>query len=146
MSGGTIQLHQSTIREYAKQLHLPIVGGQFSKLAEEAIQQKQGHVAFLEVLLRTELEERERNAIARRIQEAKFPKVKTLEEFKFEEVPHIPAAQIRSLAEGGYLERSEPIIFLGDTGTGKTHLASGLGVEACRQSKRGGLPAGADVG
>jgi DNA replication protein DnaC len=93
-------------------------------------------VAFLEVLLRTELEERERNAIARRIHEAKFPKVKTLEEFKFEEVPHIPAAQIRSLAEGGYLERSEPIIFLGDTGTGKTHLASGLGVEACRQRKR----------
>jgi DNA replication protein DnaC len=136
MSAGTVQLQQSTIREYAKQLHLPIVGGQFSKLAEEAIQQKQGHVAFLEVLLRTELEERERNAIARRIQEAKFPKVKTLEEFKFEEVPHIPAAQIRSLAEGGYLARSEPIIFVGDTGTGKTHLASGLGVEACRQRKR----------
>jgi DNA replication protein DnaC len=105
-------------------------------MAEEAIQQKQGHVAFLEVLLRTELEERERNAIARRIQEAKFPKVKTLEEFKFEEAPHIPAAQIRSLAEGGYLGRSEPIIFVGDTGTGKTHLASGLGVEACRQRKR----------
>jgi DNA replication protein DnaC len=77
VSAGTIQLQQSTIREYAKQLHLPIVGGQFAKLAEEAIQQKQGHVAFLEVLLRTELEERERNAIARRIHEAKFPKVKT---------------------------------------------------------------------
>jgi DNA replication protein DnaC len=136
MSAGTLQLQQSTIREYAKQLHLPIVGGQFLKMAEEAIQQKQGHVAFLEVLLRTELEERERNAIARRIQEAKFPKVKTLEEFKFEEAPHIPAAQIRSLAEGGYLGRSEPIIFVGDTGTGKTHLASGLGVEACRQRKR----------
>lgn len=119
MSAGTVQVQQSTIREYAKQLHLPTVGGQFSKLAEEAIQQKQGHVAFLEVLLRTELEERERNAIARRIYEAKFPKVKTLEEFKFEEVPHIPAAQIRNLAEGGYLDRSEPIIFLGDTGTGK---------------------------
>src|SRR5437879_11833286 len=110
MSAGAIQVQQSTIREYAKQLHLPIVGGQFLKLAEEAMQQKQGHVAFLEVLLRTELEERERNAIARRIQEAKFPKVKTLEEFKFEEVPHIPAAQIRSLAEGGYLGRSEPKI------------------------------------
>ena len=136
MSAGTVQVQQSTIREYAKQLHLPIVGGQYLKLAEEAIQQKQGHVAFLEVLLRTELEERERNAIARRIQEAKFPKVKTLEEFKFEEAPHIPASQIRSLAEGGYLARSEPVIFVGDTGTGKTHLASGLGVEACRQRKR----------
>jgi DNA replication protein DnaC len=130
-----MQAQQSTIREYTRQLHLPTVGGQFLKLAEEAIQQKQGHVAFLEVLLRTELEERERHAIARRIQEAKFPKVKTLEEFHFEEVPYIPAALLRNLAEGGYLERSEPVIFLGETGTGKT-LASGLGVEACRQRKR----------
>jgi DNA replication protein DnaC len=136
MSAGAMQLQQSAIREYTRQLHLPTVGGQFGKLAEEAIQQNQGHVAFLEVLLRTELEERERHAIARRIQEAKFPKVKTLEEFRFEEVPHIPAALIRNLAEGGYLERSEPVIFLGETGTGKTHLASGLGVEACRQRKR----------
>jgi DNA replication protein DnaC len=136
MSAGMIQAQQSTIRDYTRQLHLPTVGGQFLKLAEEAIQQKQGHVAFLEVLLRAELEERERNAIARRILEAKFPKVKTLENFKFEEAPQIPAAQIRNLAEGGYLERSEPIILLGDTGTGKTHLASGLGVEACRQRKR----------
>jgi DNA replication protein DnaC len=136
MSAGTLQVQQSAIRQYTKQLHLPTVGAQFLKLAEEAMQQKQGHVAFLEALLRTELEERERNAIARRIQEAKFPKVKTLEEFHFEEVPHIPAALIRNLAEGGYLERSEPVVFLGDTGTGKTHLASGLGVEACRQRKR----------
>ncbi len=136
MSAGVIQVQQSTIRDYTRQLHLPTVGGQFMKLAEEAIQQKQGHVAFLEVLLRTELEERERNAIARRIVEAKFPKVKTLEDFKFEEAPQISAAQIRNLAEGGYLERSEPVIFLGEAGTGKTHLASGLGVEACRQRKR----------
>ena len=136
MSAGAMPLQQAAIREYTRQLHLPTVGGQFGKLAEEAIRQNQGHVAFLEVLLRTELEERERHAIARRIQEAKFPKVKTLEEFRFDEVPHIPAALIRNLAEGGYLERSEPVIFLGETGTGKTHLASGLGVEACRQRKR----------
>jgi DNA replication protein DnaC len=87
MSAGAMQVQQSTIREYIKQLHLPTVGGQFLKLAEEAIRQKQGHLAFLEVLLRTELEERERNAIARRIREAKFPKVKLLEEFHFEEPP-----------------------------------------------------------
>ena len=47
MSAGILQVQQSAIREYAKQLHLPIVGGQFWKLAEEAIQQKQGPVAFL---------------------------------------------------------------------------------------------------
>ncbi len=136
MSGATVQFEQSAIRQYAKQLRLPTLGSQFVKLAEEAVKQKQGHVTYLEALLSAEIEERERNAIARRIQEAHFPKVKTLEDFHFEEVPHIPAALIRNLAEGGYLRRSEPIIFLGETGTGKTHLASGLGVAACRQRKR----------
>jgi len=136
MSAATVQLQQSAIRQYTRQLRLPTVGGQFLKLAEEAVKQKHGHVAYLEALLGVEVEERERNAVARRIQEAKFPKVKTLEDFHFEEAPHLPAAQIRKLAEGGYLSRSEPIIFLGETGTGKTHIATGLAVEACRQRKR----------
>ena len=136
MSGAMVQFEQSAIRQYARQLRLPTLGSQFLKLAEEAVKQKQGHVTYLEALLSAEVEERERNAIARRIQEAHFPKVKTLEDFHFEEAPHIPAALIRNLAEGGYLRRSEPIILLGETGTGKTHLASGLGVAACRQRRR----------
>jgi len=136
MSAPTNELQHSTIREYARQLRLPALGSQFMKLAEEAVKQKQGHVAYLEALLSAELEERERHAVARRIMEAKFPKVKTLEDFQFDEAPIIPAAQIRKLAEGGYLSRNEPVIFLGDTGTGKTHLAMGLAVEACRQRKR----------
>jgi DNA replication protein DnaC len=74
--------------------------------------------------------------VARRIQDAHFTKVKTLEDFQFEKAPQIPAALIRSLAEGGHLERSEPVIFLGEAGTGKTHLATGLAVAACRQQKR----------
>jgi DNA replication protein DnaC len=136
MSTAAVQLQQSAIRQYTHQLRLPTIGGQFAKLAEEAVKQKHGHVAYLEALLAAEVEERDNNAVARRIQESKFPKVKTLEEFHFEEVPHIPAAQIRHLAEGGYLSRSEPVILLGETGTGKTHLATGLAVEACRRRKR----------
>jgi DNA replication protein DnaC len=136
MNAAAVNLQQSTIRQYVRELRLPTVGGQYLKLAEEAAKQKHGHVTYLEALLGAEVEERERNAVARRIQEAKFPKVKTLEDFHFEEAPHLPAAQIRKLAEGGYLSRSEPVIFLGDTGTGKTHMATGLAVEACRQRKR----------
>ncbi len=112
MSAATLELQQSTIREYARQLRLPALGSQFVKLAEEAVKQKLGQVAYLEALLSAELEERERHAVARRITEAKFPKVKTLEDFHFDETPIIPAGQIRKLAEGGYLSRSEPIIFL----------------------------------
>jgi DNA replication protein DnaC len=136
MTASTAQLQQSTIRQYTLQLRLPTVGGQFLKMAEEAGKQKLGHVAYLEALLAAEVEERERNAVARRIQESKFPKVKTLEDFRFDEAPIIPAPQIRNLAAGDYLSRSEPIVFVGDAGTGKTHLATGLAVEACRQRKR----------
>ena len=81
------------------------------KLAEEAARQQQGYVTYLEALPNAEMEERQHNAIGRRIQEAHFPKVKTLDGFHFEEAPHIPAALIRNLAEGGYLRRSEPVIF-----------------------------------
>ena len=63
------------------------MGGQYLKLAEEAAKQKHGHVTYLEALLGAEVEERERNAIARLMQEAKVPKVKTLEDFHFEEAP-----------------------------------------------------------
>jgi DNA replication protein DnaC len=129
-------LQQSTIRQYTRQLRLPTIGGQFVRLAEQAVKQQLGHLAYLEALLSAEMEERDKNAIARRIQEAKFPKLKTLEEFRFEDAPHIAAAVIRQLAEGGYLSRSEPVVFVGDTGTGKTHLATGLAVAACRQRRR----------
>jgi DNA replication protein DnaC len=136
MSAPTVSVQAATIRQYAKQLQLANLGGQFLALAEQAIKEKQSHLSYLEVLLGAEVDERERNAVVRRIKDAHFPKVKTLEEFQFSEAPHLPAAQVRKLAEGGYLSRSEPIIFLGEAGTGKTHLAVGLAVAACRQRKR----------
>jgi DNA replication protein DnaC len=136
MSAATVSVQQATIRQYAKRLQLATIAGQFVAMAEQAIKEKQGHLNYLEVLLGMEVEERERNTVARRIKEAHFPKVKTLEEFAFCDVPHIPVAVVRNLAEGGYLQRSEPIIFLGEAGTGKTHLATGLAAEACRQRKR----------
>ena len=136
MSAAVKPLQEAAVRQYAKQLRLPTLGSQFARLAEQAVKEKQSHLSYLEALLEGEGEERERKAMARRIQEARFPAVKTLEEFDFQCAPHIPAALLRSLGEGGYLARKEPIIFLGETGTGKTHLATGLAVAACRQRKR----------
>lgn len=129
-------MQQAAILQYVKQLHLPTLGDQFVSLAEEAVKEKQSHLSYLEALLEAEVEERNRKAVTRRIQEAHFPAAKTLEEFDFQMVPYIPAAIVRNLSEGGYLTRKEPVIFLGETGTGKTHLAIGLGVAACRQRKR----------
>lgn len=136
MSSASVELQQSTIVQYTRELHLPTFCSQFRPLADEAAKLGQSHLSYLEALLETEVEERARNAVIRRITDARFPKVKTLEEFEFEKAPQVPAALIRNLADGGYMERSEPVIFLGDTGTGKTHLAIGLAVAACRQRKR----------
>ena len=83
-----------------------------------------------------ELEERERNTVPRRLRDAHLPRLKTLEEFDFSQSPKISAAEIRQLAEGGYIERAEPVLLIGDCGTGKTHLMTGLCVAACRQKRR----------
>ena len=106
------------------------------QLAEQAIREKKSHIGYLEALLLAEIEERERNTIERRIREAHLPRVKTLEEFDYTQSPHVTAAKMRDLAEGGYIERAEPVLFIGECGTGKTHLLTGLCVAACRQKRR----------
>jgi DNA replication protein DnaC len=74
--------------------------------------------------------------VQRRLQEAHLPRLKTLDEFDFTQTPKIPASQIRKLAEGEYIDQAEPVVLIGDCGTGKTHLATGLCVAACRQKRR----------
>jgi DNA replication protein DnaC len=136
MTSASVAMDHATVRQYCKQLRTPTIGTQFERLAEEARQQKQTHVRYLEALLAAEVEDRERRVVERRLREARLPRVKTLEEFDFGQSPRLSAVQIRELAEGGYLQRAEPIVFIGECGTGKTHLASGLCVAACRQKKR----------
>ena len=129
-------LREESVRQHCRLLRMPTVAAQFIRLAEEAIKQQYGPVRYLEALLAAELEERERSAIARRIFEAKLPRVKTLEEFDFSQAPQVSAARIHQHAEGGYIQKAEPLVFVGEPGTGKTHLATGLCVAACRQRRR----------
>jgi DNA replication protein DnaC len=136
MSSTPQSLDVATIREHCKLLCLPTVSSQCAKLADDAVRERQSHLRFLDALLAAELEERERSAVERRMREAHFPRVKTLEEFDFSKTPSVSPTQIGTLAEGGYMARSEPVLFLGDCGTGKSHLATGLCVAACRQRKR----------
>jgi DNA replication protein DnaC len=62
--------------------------------------------------------------------------MKTLEKLEFARAPQIAAAKIRELAEGGYIAQAELVVLIGECGTGKTHLATGLCVAACRQKRR----------
>jgi DNA replication protein DnaC len=136
MSTAQTKLEEASIQESCKRLHLPTIASQCLRLAEQAVKEKQSHLTYLDALLEAEVEERERNVVKRRLKEAHFPKVKTLEEFDFEAARHISAAGLRKLAEGGYVDRTEPVIFIGETGTGKTHLATALAVAACQQRRR----------
>lgn len=129
-------LDLATIREYCRVLRLATVAAQCERLAQEALRQQHSPLAYLASLLAAEVDERERRAIARRLQDARVPRLKTLEDFDFSAAPQVSAARLQQLAEGHYLDRAEPIIFIGDSGTGKTHLATGLCVAACRQQKR----------
>src|ERR1051325_229956 len=130
------QLEEVVIQQHCKQLRLPSVGAQFAGLAKRCVKQDLTHLRYLNLLLTSEVEDRERHVVERRLREARLPRMKTLDEFDFAQSPQIKATQRRELAEGKYLERSEPIILLGECGTGKTHLATGLCVAACRQKKR----------
>ena len=74
--------------------------------------------------------------VQRRIRDTHLPRVKTVEDFDFSQSPKVLATQIHELAHGGYLDVAEPLILIADSGTGKTHLLTGLCVVACRQKRR----------
>lgn len=126
----------AAVRQWAKRLRLPTLAGECARMAEQAAKEKWGPLEYLESLLEAEVQERDRHVTERRLRDAHFPTTKTMEEFDFEIASHLPAAQLRQLAEGDYIQRRQPVIFLGDTGTGKTHLATALAVAACRQRRR----------
>jgi DNA replication protein DnaC len=129
-------LEAATIRQQCKLLRMPTIGAQCTQLAEQAVRERRTHLGYLEALLQAELEEREQRLIARRIREAHLPRMKTLDEFDFARNHKVSAQHIHELADGGYIGRAEPVIFIGDSGTGKTHLLPGLAVAACGQKRR----------
>jgi len=136
MKGVETGMEIQSIRELCKALRMPTVGSQFAKLGEQAVKENQSHLRYLEVLLAAEVEEREHRTVQRRLKEAHLPRIKTLEDFNFSQSPKVSAPQLRDLAQGNYIEQAEPVIFLGEAGTGKTHLATALCVAACQEKRR----------
>jgi len=135
MTSNSGALQASVIAQHCKILALPTVASQCVRVAEEAERERQTYLGFLDALLMAEREERERNTVARRLQDAHLPRVKTLDAFDFRQAPQLSPTRIHELAQGDYIDRAEPIVFVGDSGTGKTHLLTGLCVAACRQKR-----------
>ena len=106
------------------------------KVAARSAQENLDHLAFLLALCELELVDRERRAAARRLKAARFPAHKTLDEFDFAAQPSVNKPLVLELVKGEYLLKRENLILVGASGTGKTHLATALGMAACLAGKK----------
>jgi DNA replication protein DnaC len=130
MSSGTPQV---LLAHHLKALKLPTFLREHDKLARQCASEGVDHVRYLLRLTELELIERERRTIERRIREAKFPAVKSLDSFDFLALPSLNKAVVLELARSEYVARRENVIAVGNSGTGKTHVALGLGLAACQK-------------
>lgn len=119
-----------------RELRLPTIRAQHAELAEAAARERLSHRAFLAEVLGAEVEERDGRRRERRIAEARFPRLKRLADFDLAAAPTIPPATLASLATLAWVTAGEPVVLLGDPGTGKTHVLIGLGMAACEEGLR----------
>lgn len=124
------------VRAHGKRLKLPVVATQAARYAEEAASAGHGPLDFLAALLSAEVAQRDANVERTRIAAARFPEQHELSDFDFAAIPSLNAVLVAELARGAYLGRREVILAVGPPGTGKTHIATALGLAACRMGKR----------
>jgi DNA replication protein DnaC len=124
------------LKHHLEKLRLPTIKREWEAAAAKCAKQRQDYGEFLLVLTERELIEREQRAAQRRVKSAKFPVLKTLGNFDFDAQPSINETLVRQLAGGDYLEARENVLLIGNSGTGKTHLATALGFAACTQGRR----------
>ena len=124
------------LKHHLKALRLPAFHAECEKVAARCATENIDHLGFLLQLCELELIQREKRAAERRLKTARFPNPKTLEDFKFEAQPSINRVLVGELLRGEYIDRRESVILVGNPGTGKTHLATVLGMAACGQGRR----------
>jgi DNA replication protein DnaC len=122
--------------QYLKRLKLPTVAKNYGLLAKEAESNRVSYEEYLCCLSEQEVQAREEKSRKERLLKARFPSMKTLDQFKFDEIPSLDKNLVMQLFRGQYIETAENVVFLGGHGTGKSHLAISLGVEACTAGKK----------
>lgn len=124
------------LEAYLKRLRLPAISRHYQELARQAAQGNLPYEAFLLALVEIEAQQREANAHQKRLRMARFPVIKSLDQFDFTALPSLNKARVLDLAQGSYLDKRENLILMGNSGTGKTHLAISLGLIACQQGRK----------
>ena len=124
---------QLLLGHHLKLLKLPTFLREYDKLARQCATEGVEHTGYLLRLAELELIERERRMVERRIKEAKFPAVKSLDSFDFLALPSLNKTLVLELARSEYVLRRENVIAVGNSGTGKSHVALGLGLAACQK-------------
>ncbi len=131
-----MNLDTQLLESYLHTLRLTTFKHHYQAFAEDAVQSQLPYARYLQALAAEEVSHRELTRQRRRIKEAHFPLLKELADFDFSRVPSLKAQQILDLARGAYIERAEPLLLVGNPGLGKTHVATGLALAACRQGRR----------
>ncbi len=124
------------LKHHLKALKMPAMHEECEKVAARCAKENVDHLGFLLQLAEMELLQRERRAAERRLKAARFPNNKTLEDFDFEKQPSINRVLVGELMRGEYIDNRESVILIGNPGTGKTHLATALGIAACQLGKK----------
>ena len=121
------------LTHHLKALKLPTFLREHEKLARQCAAEGADHLRYLLRLAELELIDREQRMVERRIKEARFPTVKSLDSFEFAAIPSLNKTLVLELARCEYVARRENVIAVGNSGTGKTHIALGLGLAACQK-------------
>ena len=124
------------LQQNCRQLSLHTMAAIFEAEAQKAAKTKQSYVGFLNHLIDEEVAAKSDRSVNARIARARFPVIKTLEQFDFAFQPSVPAPLVRELAELGFLARAETLVLCGPPGVGKSHLAIAIGIRACAAHKR----------
>ncbi|HET6746082.1 MAG TPA: IS21-like element helper ATPase IstB [Candidatus Limnocylindria bacterium] len=124
---------QVLLGHHLKALKLPTFVREYDKVARQCAAEGVDHVRYLLRLAELEMIDREQRLVERRIRAARFPAVKSLDSYDFTALPSLNKALVLDLARCEYVARRENVIALGNAGTGKTHIALGLGLAACQK-------------
>jgi DNA replication protein DnaC len=136
---------QLLLAHHLKALKLPTFLREYDKLAQQCAAEGVDHPRYLLRLAELELIDRERRTVERRIKEARFPTVKSLDSFDFTAIPSLNKVLVLELARCEYIARRENVIAVGNSGTGKSHIALGLGLAACQKGLSVGFTTAAAV-